>query len=260
MRRLRYTAAATILASGLFMSGCASRIQFPVSSRYSPTTLTLVGDLYRPDGSARLPAVVLLAPCGGVTQHMGDWAGWLKRQGYVVLIADSFSPRGSTNACRGESPRVPDVARDALAALSYLTTLTFVDGERVAVMGWSHGGGAALAVSRLSRLDYEFADRPAFRAAVAFYPPCEFLDVNTQTSTLILLAGRDDWTPPAQCMAAAGERLVSWKVYPNAYHAFDQPAPMRTYLGHVMAYDGPATDASQQEVRAFLARQLQDKR
>ena len=249
MSRRCLRAAAMIVVSGFALSACASRIQFPASS----ANLALVGDLYRPDGSGRLPAVVLLAPCGGVTQHMGEWAMWLKRQGYVALIVDSFSPRGSANACQGESPRVPDVSRDALAALSYLKTQTFVDGDRVAVMGWSHGAGAALEVS---------ADRAAFRAAVALYPPCQFLDVRTQTPTLMLLADRDDWTPPNRCVAAAetlGQRQVSWKVYPGAYHAFDQPAPMRTYLGHVMAYDGSATDASREQVRMFLAKQLQDK-
>lgn len=260
MTRSRLTVAAMIVMLGVVMSGCASRIQFPAVSGYSSTSLTLVGDLYRPDGSGRLPAVVLLAPCGGVTQHMGSWATWLKGQGYVALIVDSFSPRGSRNACRGESPSIPDAARDALAALSYLTTLTFVDGERVAVIGWSHGAGAALAVSRLTRLDSEFAGRPTFRAAVAFYPPCQFLDDSTQTPTLMLLAGRDDWTPTARCMVTEGQRVLSWKLYPNAYHAFDQPGPMRTYLGHVLAYDGSATDASQEEVRRFLAQELRGKR
>jgi dienelactone hydrolase len=149
-------------------------------------------------------------------------------------------------------------------ALNYVKTLTFVDGDRVAVMGWSHGGGAALEASgRRSRLWYDPDDRLAFRAAVAFYPPCQYLDDETQTPTLMLLAGRDDWTPPNWCVAVAeriGLRRVSWKVYPDACHAFDLPGKMRTYLGYVMAYDGPATRASRMEVRAFLAEQLQGKR
>ena len=253
--------AAMIVMCAFVISGCTSRSQFPALS----TKLMLVGDLYRPDRAGRLPAVVLLAPCGGVTQHMGEWASWLKQQGYVILIVDSFSPRGAANACHGESPKVADASRDALAALSYLKTLPFVDADRVAVVGWSHGGGAALYVSRLRRLEPELAGRPAFRAVVAFYPGCMFLDVQTQTPTLMLLAGRDDWTPPDQCLAAGDhlrqqQRPVSWVVYSNAYHAFDQPGPMRTYLGHALAYDGAATNASREEVRTFLSVHLQDGR
>jgi dienelactone hydrolase len=76
----------------------------------------LVGDLYCPEGAGRLPAVVLLAPCGGVDQFVGEWAGWLKGQGYVVLVVDSFTPRGSRSACQGESPRVSEAARAEVRA------------------------------------------------------------------------------------------------------------------------------------------------
>jgi dienelactone hydrolase len=194
---------------------------------------------------------------------MGEWANWLKKEGYVTLTVDSFSPRGSRNACQGERPRISEAAGDALAALRYIETLPFVDRNRVAVMGWSHGGGAALeATSPYFHRWSGFGDRSAFRAAVAFYPRCESLDQWTQTPTLMLLAGRDDWTPPDLCVAVAervGPRRISWKVYPDAHHAFDQPGSMRTYLGHVMAYDGSATDASRNEVRTFLAEQLRGK-
>ncbi len=106
-------------------------------------------------------------------------------------------------------------------------------------MGWSHGGGAALAISLL-RHQNDGIDSPtqsSFRAVIAFYPPCEFLDPNTHIPTLLLLAGRDDWSPPGQCMDASGKNLVTSKLYPDAYHAFDQPGSTRTYLGHMMAYD-----------------------
>jgi dienelactone hydrolase len=46
---------------------------------------------------------------------------------------------------------------------------------------------------------------------------------------------------------------VRWLVYPNASHAFDQPGPRRTYLGHYMAYDASATADAQKQVRRFLA-------
>ena len=73
-------------------------------------------------------------------------------------------------------------------------------------------GGAALAISLLHRLKDD-NDSPTqfspFRALLAFYPPCEFLDPNTHIPTLLLLAGRDDWSPPGQCLDAGGKNLVT---------------------------------------------------
>lgn len=54
------------------------------------------------------------------------------------LIVDSFAPRGSSNACEGGVPTVPQAAMDAIDARKYLATQPFVDEKRVAVMGWSH--------------------------------------------------------------------------------------------------------------------------
>jgi dienelactone hydrolase len=132
-------------------------------------------------------------------------------------------------------------------------------------MGWSHGGAAALEASAYhAGRKADVGEKPAFRAAVAFYPSCSALDYQTQTPTLMLLAENDDWTPPEQCVTK-GERArqqglpISWEIYPNALHAFDRPAPPTTYLGHSMAYDGKAAAASRESVRRFLEKYLQEK-
>lgn len=196
---------------------------------------------------------------------MGEWAAWLKSQGYVALIVDSFSPRGSTNACQGQSPQVAEAAQDSIDALAHLKSLPFVDANLVAVMGWSHGGSAALEATSSRGPRWSGSnDRLSFHAAVAFYPACRSLDGQTTTPTLLLLAGRDDWTPPEWCRETAeaapkSVRPVWYELYPNAQHAFDRPSPKTTYLGHTMAYDGDAAAASRLAVQAFLAEQLQDK-
>src|SRR5438309_10807640 len=65
------------------------------------------GYLFRPDGDAPRPAVVLLHGCGGLfsatTGQMSarerDWARRFVDLGYSVLMVDSFSPRGITQMC-----------------------------------------------------------------------------------------------------------------------------------------------------------------
>jgi dienelactone hydrolase len=204
---------------------------------------------------------VLLHPCGGLAPFVNNWAYWVQGEGYVALVVDSFSPRGTTNVCRdGRNPTMQEVAADAFGALRYLRSLPFVDAERVGVMGWSYGAGASLLASRAG---YRFLDRSepngkGFQAAVAFYPPCQLAGTDTATPLLMLLAGADDWTPTYGCISI-GEvlqrenRPVRWVVYPNASHAFDQPGPPRTYLGHYMAYDPSATADAEKQVRRFLA-------
>ncbi|MBI3826894.1 MAG: dienelactone hydrolase family protein [Candidatus Rokubacteria bacterium] len=82
--------------------------------------------------------------------------------------------------------------------------------------------------------------------------------MDTVTPLLMLLAGRDDWTPPAACETRARDlagqgRLVRAKVYPSATHGFDQPGQGRMYLGHFMTYDGAATSDARVELEKFLA-------
>jgi dienelactone hydrolase len=90
-------------------------------------------------------------------------------------MVDSFAPRGRGAMC---SPQAFDIElyrskrpRDAYGALLFLQAQPFVRPDRMAVMGWSQGGGdllfaiGTLSVSRPAQLA-----RGDFRAAVAFYP------------------------------------------------------------------------------------------
>jgi|KBSSwiStaDraftv2_1062776.scaffolds.fasta_scaffold26112_3 dienelactone hydrolase len=242
----------------LVLVGCAgTRVEFPATPVYPPASGKLVADVFRPDRPGPLPAVVLLGPCGGVTDHEYRWAALLRDRGYAAVVVQSLASRGVSNVCRGEVPQVSHVARDALAALRWLSLQPGVDATRVGVMGWSHGGGAALDVSRLSARDNDFEGWPRFKAAVAYYPPCQFADVLTNTPTLILLAEQDDWTPPGSCQGVERDaKSVSTRMYQGAMHGFDQPGPMRVYLGHRMAYDPTATSSAMQESLVFLDREL----
>ena len=102
-------------------------------------------------------------------------------EGYAVLVPDSFGSRGRREVCTikiGENPVTPTRRRlDALGALAYLSGRTEIARDRVALVGWSHGGSAALAtINARDREVAAFRDKPGappfFRAAVAFYPGC----------------------------------------------------------------------------------------
>jgi dienelactone hydrolase len=250
------------------LAGCAGepvKLQFPASPDGPP----LDGRLYKPDGEGRFPAVVLLPTCAGPRNHVYTWADKLRGAGYVVQLVDSISARKAVDNCRHLTVSVDDVARDALDALSHLRALPFVDGSRVAVVGFSYGGMAAL---RLSSAGYRsrIAAPQAFRAAVAFYPHCgtanpaqrhvqDNLYDDVAIPVLMLLGGQDTEADAKLCTSKADAlrskgRPISYKVYADATHSFDQAG--RSWRGGAYYYSFEAVDDSAAQLGAFLKEHL----
>jgi dienelactone hydrolase len=211
-----------LYALALVASGAAAEA-ITLGDERLPTTLL------KPDGAGPFPAVVMMHDCSGLgplsSGAPGRWAKELVARGYVVILPDSFSTRGyangiCTDASKGRFDVRPFVrARDARAARAFLRTLSYVDQERIGLMGGSHGGYTTLVT--LSRPGGGFA------AAVALYPRCTFFQQLKPDVPLLILTGElDDWTPAKECIPLSGER-VTVKVYPGAHHSFDSPRPRR---------------------------------
>ena len=228
-------------------------------------TLQLRGYLYRPDGSGPFPAVVALHGCGGIRPRLHQWASTLREWGYVVLLVDSFTPRGQTIICN-EGFRVdPQYVRmpDAYAAQAYLARQPFVAPQRVGLMGWSHGGSTTLyAVDAiyLTRLHVT-----PFQAAIAFYPWCLPQLRQLNAPLLILIGEADDWTPASRCREMLrrseppGEQpaaRIMLRVYPGAHHAFDSLTPPGPAYGHTVGRHPEAAGQAEAEVKQFLAQHL----
>jgi len=186
----------------------------------------IYGDLYRPAGVAKAPAVVLVHGSGGVTgAREGFWARELSHAGMAVLVIDSFTPRGVSTTVEDQT-RVSQrqMVDDAYAALAYLARLPEIDASRIAVMGFSKGGSVAL-ISSDRRTQRGGA---AFAAHIPFYPGCTSQYRNPQTSApvLVLIGADDNYTGVKTCaeyverMRAAGAN-VQLKTYPGAHHGFD---------------------------------------
>lgn len=194
----------------------------------------LEGYLYQPSGGGKHPAVVFMHDCSGLLRngrpnaHAMQWERALTKIGFVVIMVDSFTARGVQNMC--EPAKFDEriyTARpfDAVAALQFLQTQSFVDPSRIGIVGWSEGGGAVLdAVS-----DDALRSRNGFKTAVAFYPTrCNTMMIGEEWSTtvplLVLIGGKDNWTPASACINALQKRTeVDIKLYSSAYHDFDWP-------------------------------------
>jgi dienelactone hydrolase len=228
----------------------------------------VMAHLFRPRdaGDAPRPAVVMMHGCSGLLSKNGRfrpiyraWARELLKQGYVVLVVDSTTSRGFGETCSASKERRimwRDRPKDAYAALKYLQAQSYVQPDRVALMGWSQGGGVVLlsindrSIGRPVGLAHDFA------AAVAFYPgacaekwqTAPFTQVPAQGWTsriplLVLFGEADVWTqlkPCAAFIAAAQARgnPIELKTYPDAVHAFDAPKLPRTELPQYREPDG----------------------
>ena len=219
----------------------------------------LRGQLTKPSGDGPFPALVLLHGCSGPLEHYSEWIVRLRRWGYVSLMVDSFGPREESNICapgQGQIIQPARRAKDAHGAKLYLESLPFVDPNRIAVMGWSHGG-----MSTLEAVAINEPSSSPFQAAIAFYPHCTPLYI-VNTPLLVLIGEKDDWTPANLCQfyikTKKGWPEIILKVYPDAHHAFDQPLRLNYYMGHMVGRDLSAAVDSYKRVRAFLGKYLKD--
>ncbi|MBP2300023.1 dienelactone hydrolase family protein [Azospirillum picis] len=241
----------------------------------APTMLS--GRLLRPSGSGPHPAVVMLHGCGGLYARSGRvsprhvwWATHLQRQGYEVLMVDSFGPRDveevCTTALKDRTVRATVERKlDAWGALAFLRRRPEVDHGRIGLIGWSQGAGTVLAAYGAGEDGPAGTDEGGFRAAVAFYPGCRTSlsdeDWQPDGPLLLLVGDKDDWTPPQSCIDLAARDGVKDKidlvVYPDTYHGFDAPdAPVRTRDDVASAPDGKAHVGTNEDARSDAIRRV----
>lgn len=231
-----------------------SDAQFLSGDATAKATIT-TGALRIPSGQGRLPMVVLQHGSGGMAANIDMWSRELNALGVSTLALDGFTGRGLTSvntnqALLGRLNFVLDIYR----ALDVLAKHPRVDPQRIALMGFSRGGQAALYAS-LKRF-HNMWNRSGieFAAYIPFYPDCAttfIADTEVADRPIRIFGGtQDDYNPIALCKAyvarlkAAG-RDAQVTEYPTASHAFDNP------LGPVP----PAVVAGGQSVRHCTIRE-----
>lgn len=201
------------------------------------------------DQAGPFPTVIAFHGCSGQNPgYVADLQRWLLPAGYAVVFVDSLGARAVSDwqaVCAGKQLWGNERALDVYAALELVAALPQVDPQRIAVMGFSHGGWAildALAYGGEAGHGYH-APGPAplkrVRAAVTYYPYCgmparlrEASHVPQAVPILMLLAGKDSVTNHQQCLdslAALEPAQVELVQYPQADHVFDQPSAMNTF-------------------------------
>lgn len=225
------------------------------------------GFLAKPAGPGPFPAAIIMHGCAGLSERFKQalaerFVSW----GYAALIVDSFANHEVKFACGDSRAESRANARpwDAIGALTYLATLSFVDKNRIALVGYSQGAWAALEVAQ--KRPFPIYDTPhglSFKAIVTYYPDCRIYYENVTIPTLILIGDADEWTPAGKCREML-ERLtpqsapIDLVVYPNAHHAFDwsEFATPRKVAGYQLIYDPKAAQDALEKQRQFLIRHI----
>ena len=241
-----------LIFASVFIAGCAT---LPAPDDLQ-SLLRPHDSVYRPEGDGPFPTVILLHGCAGVRRKDTQWAEAFRQQGYVALVVDSLSGRGlmtweeRRRICLGLDLWGSTRAGDLLATLAHVRALPFVDAERIAVVGWSHGAWAAL--------DFLASASPemvrGLRGVVAFYPYCGIVSrarwwgFGVDVPVLMLLAQGDTIVSTDSCVSLAESEVkrghpVAAKVYPDVGHVFDWR-------------ESAATLDARERVRAFLAERL----
>jgi dienelactone hydrolase len=242
-----------------------SAAQRLISGALSPGD-RIQGYMAKPEGAGRFPAVIVMHGCAGMHDTTKQkLVVELVARGYVTLLIDSYTTRGIDHACTSSAFATFAKRRpDAYGAHVFLARQTYVDPHRVALVGFSAGAWVALSIAESNASEpFELPANWRFRAAIAFYPPCQVAGGRPAIPTLILVGALDAWTPAAEC----AKRLANWGndgpsielvVYPGAYHGFFYPhlQPGRTLFGHWLEHNGEAADNAMHRLRQFLDRHV----
>ncbi len=203
----------------------------PPTSEGDPVTIG--GLLTIPATDSPVPAVIITHGCGGIlASTASSWTLMLSEAGIATLVVNSFGGRGITEICSGrETVNLASMLYDVYRAEELLQTNPYIDGSKIATMGFSFGGRTALWVA-MERFQ-ELYDGPAdgFAGYLAFYPASCYLRLEGEEQVRggpirIFHGTADDWLPVDQCRAYI-ERIREAGVdaylyeYPDAHHAFD---------------------------------------
>ncbi len=207
-------------------------------------TTSLIGYLAQKPKTGDLPAVVMLpgqdgpygqgaarADASVLTPRYRNWMRHWHDQGYAALLLDSFGARGHAGGYGKAAPKgldpMAERPRDAYGALAFLRGRRNIRMERVFLMGWAHGGTAALAAfnrSMAKDMAVFLGIELGFRAVAALYPGCNSIlnlsglgKYKPGGKILLATVGKDDAADASACRLFAN-RLPNKYLGPNLYY------------------------------------------
>ena len=256
MRRILLIVAvmAVALVGGLALNTLAQHLGW-ATARLEPAQLSALLRPYdhiaKPPGDGPFPTALLFSGCDGVHDNMFRWSEMLVAHGWAAIVVDSHTPRGFDNmelwrlVCVGQILPGRERAGDVLVSLADARKMDFVDPDRLALIGMSHGGWAIMDTASLDmprERPLNLAELPppppedrldGVRAMVLVYPWCGLLNGarlgswQDDAPVLFILATDDTIAPSGECELVARDlaetgRKVETLRFDGVTHGFDQ--------------------------------------
>lgn len=186
------------------------------------------------DQEKKYPLVIGVAGSMGWRAHHLAYMEMYQKMGFATFELNSFKSRGVTSTVGSQvEVTIATVILDAYKALETLSAHPNIDQDKVAITGWSLGGGVALFSAWLP-VKNAITQQHSFAAHLAFYPPCFINPENiefTQAPIHILSGEVDNWTPAAPCFnlveKLSKKSTIGITIFPQAHHGFDSKEAVR---------------------------------
>ena len=165
-------------------------------------TQQVEGLLNLPKGKGPFPLVLGVAGSLDWSKHHLEYLEMYRSMGIATFEVQSFSSRNVTSTVGSQTEvTTAMMILDAYRAFEILADDPRIDKDRVAITGWSLGGGVALFSGWLPLVE-KITDKVKFAAHLSIYPPCivEPEDLRFTDSPMhIMIGALDDWVPAAAC-------------------------------------------------------------
>ena len=230
---------------------------------YTADSVTMKGFVaWNNADSAKKPVVLIVHEWWGLNEYAKNRARQLANLGYLAMAVDMYGD-GVTASTPDQAKSLampfyqnPQMAKQRIdAAIEKIKTNPAADADRMAIIGYCFGGGMALNVARMGE---DVDGVVSFHGSLNGVPA----DKNLLKAEVLVCHGDADKSVSqeevkqfSQQMDSIGAKYTV-KHYPNATHAFTNPAATETGKKFSMPieYNAAADTASFNEMLAFFGR------
>jgi carboxymethylenebutenolidase len=218
----------------------------------------------QPRGQGKFPAVMVIMEAFGLNDHIKDVTERVAAEGYVAIAADLYY-RETPNVVGYDQLQeaialmqrldAEKVVADLQSVITHLKTQTFVNGDRLGVMGFCMGGMIAFMSACKFPADVKAAV-PFYGGGIADDTPTAPLHAagDLQAPILCFFGGKDPYIPLSQVkkiedrLRALGKSFEV-KVYADADHGF--------FCDERASYHPEAAQDAWERTTAWFAKYLQ---
>jgi dienelactone hydrolase len=230
---------------------------------YSADSTTMNGFVVYSDSTqGKRPAVLVVHEWWGLNDYPKERARQLAKMGYIAMAVDMYG-NGKTAANPDEAMKLagpfytnPQLAKTRLdAALAKLKSFAQTDTSRIAAIGYCYGGFVVLNAAKLGE---DLKGVVSFHGNLSGVNP----DKNLLKAKVLVCHGADDKFVSQQEVDKFKKQMDSigasytFKAYPNATHAFTNPASTETgkKFNMPIAYNPEADKNSWEDMKDFFGK------